>query len=57
VAKEVRETFWLAYSMFVAAFREVAEKLKIGELSAVRFPAGSFPPGLPFVRAHPARPP
>ncbi len=57
VAEEVRENFWLAYSMFVAAFREAAEKLKTGELSAARFPVGSFPPGLPFVRAHPARPP
>ena len=57
VAKEIRETFWLAYSMFVAAFREAAEKLKAGELSSVRFPVGSFPPGLPFVRAHPARSP
>ena len=57
VAKEVREILWLAYSMFVAAFREAAEKLKTVELSAVRFPVGSFPPGLPFVRAHPARPP
>jgi hypothetical protein len=52
VAKEVRETFWVAYSTFVAAFREAAEKLKIGDLS-VRFPIGSFPPGLPFVRALP----
>jgi len=37
VAKEVRETFWVAYSMFLAAFREAAEKLKTGNLSAVRF--------------------
>jgi hypothetical protein len=43
--------------MFVAAFREAAEKLKTGELSAVSFPVGSFPPGLPFVRVHPVRPP
>lgn len=56
VTKEVRETFWIAYSMFVAAFREAAEKLKAGDRSA-RFPVGSFPPGLPFVRAHPAQPP
>lgn len=52
VAKEVRETFWLMYSSFVAAFRDAAEKLKTGDLSA-RFPVGSFPPGLPFVRALP----
>jgi hypothetical protein len=50
VAKEIRETFWVAYSTFVAAFREAAEKLKAGDRSA-RFPLGSFPPGLPFVRA------
>lgn len=56
VEKEVRETFWLMYSSFVAAFREAAEELKTGNLSA-RFPVGSFPPGLPFVRAHPALPP
>src|SRR5689334_114082 len=53
VAKEVRETFWVSYSTFVAAFREAAERLKGGDRLA-RFPIGSFPPGLPFVRAHPA---
>ena len=35
--------------MFLAAFREAAEKLKAGDLKA-SFPLGSFPPGLPFVR-------
>ena len=45
VTKEIRKTLWLAYSMFVAAFREAAERLKAGELSLVRFPVGSFPPG------------
>ena len=56
VAKTVRQTFWVAYSTFVAAFREAADQLKAGDRSA-RFPVGSFPPGLPFVRAHPAMPP
>jgi hypothetical protein len=36
------------YAWFVAAFRSAAEKLKQGDREA-RFPAGSFPPGLPFV--------
>jgi hypothetical protein len=44
------------YSSFAAEFREAAEKLKTGNLPA-KFPVGSFPPGLPFVRAHPAVPP
>lgn len=42
VAKEARETFWLMYSTFVAAFRDAAEKLKTGDLS-VRFPGGLVP--------------
>jgi len=37
-----------AYALFVAAYREAVEKLRAGNLD-VRFPAGSFPPGLPFV--------
>ena len=39
--------FWEAYSLFYAAYREAAEKLKAGDLSAA-FPDGSFPPPLPF---------
>ena len=31
------------------SFREAAEHLKAGDRSA-RFPEGSFPPGLPFVK-------
>jgi hypothetical protein len=50
--KEILE----AYSAFVAAFREAAEKLKAGDRMA-RFPLGSFPPGLPFVGAYTAQPP
>ena len=38
-----------AYSRFVAAFRDAAEKLKAGDRT-VAFPDGSFPPAAPFVR-------
>ncbi len=37
-----------AYRHFVASFRDAAERLRAGDLSA-RFPPGSFPPALPFV--------
>ena len=55
-SKAVRQAFWEAYSTFVAAFREAAEKLKEGDRT-VRFPVGSFPPALPFVSVCPAMPP
>ncbi len=42
---ELRE----AYSRFVAAFRDAAEKLRAGD-RLVSFPEGSFPPALPFVQ-------
>jgi hypothetical protein len=48
--KAARKAMWEAYGWFVAAFREAADKLKEGDRSAA-FPAGSFPPGLPFVAA------
>jgi len=38
-----------AYALFLAAYREAAEKLRQGDRSN-RFPEGSFPPALPFVR-------
>jgi len=47
-SKSVREAFRTDYYSFLAAFREAAEKLKAGVLPVV-FPAGSFPPILPFV--------
>jgi len=47
-SKRVRDDFRAAYYAFVAAFREAAERLKAGILPVV-FPAGSFPPALPFV--------
>ena len=51
-----RKRFWEAYSAFVAAFREAADKLKAGDRTA-KFPLGSFPPALPFVTAYPSLPP
>jgi hypothetical protein len=46
--KKVRKALWEAYGLFVAAYREAAEKLRGGN-RGVAFPPGSFPPGLPFV--------
>jgi hypothetical protein len=48
--KKVRKVLWEAYGLFLAAFREAAEKLRAGDRSVV-FPPGSFPPRLPFVEA------
>ncbi len=48
-SQEIRRGMVEAYAWFVAAFREAAEKLRGGDRKA-RFPEGSFPPGLPFVR-------
>jgi hypothetical protein len=47
-SKAARKAFYEAYSWFVSLFRTAAETLKAGDRSAP-FPAGSFPPGLPFV--------
>jgi putative transposase len=38
----------VAYSVFLAAYRAAAERLRRGE-QGVAFPAGCFPPALPFV--------
>jgi hypothetical protein len=51
-SKAIRNGLREAYGPFLAAFRDAAELLKVGDRSA-RFPVGSFPPGLPFVRALP----
>jgi hypothetical protein len=51
-SKAVRNGLREMYGLFLAAFRDAAEQLKAGDRSA-RFPLGSFPPGLPFVRALP----
>ncbi len=48
--KSVRKGLYEAYGWFVAAYREAAAKLRSGDRS-VSFPAGSFPPRLPFVAA------
>jgi hypothetical protein len=51
-SKAIRDRLREAYGFFLAAFRDAAELLKAGDRSA-KFPVGSFPPGLPFVRALP----
>jgi len=51
-SRRVRRELYEAYHQFLGAFRDAAEKWKAGDRNA-RFPLGSFPPGLPFVRALP----
>jgi len=46
--REVRRQLETAYTIFVEAFRAASERLRAGDRDA-RFPAGSFPPALPFV--------
>jgi putative transposase len=48
VSQAVRREFRDLYALFVAAYREAAEKLRAGNRNA-HFPAGSFPPALQFV--------
>jgi hypothetical protein len=48
LTKTVRQELYTGYAWFVAAFREAAQKLRAGN-RAVSFPAGSFPPALPFM--------
>jgi hypothetical protein len=45
--KAVRDEFYAMYSWFVAVFQDAAGKLRLGDRTA-HFPAGSFPPALPF---------
>ncbi len=45
--RKVREQMWEAYAMFLASFRDAAEKWRAGDRTA-QFPAGSFPPAPPF---------
>ncbi len=47
-SKAVRRELWSAYALFVAAYRDAAEKLRAGARDLV-FPRGSFPPALQFV--------
>jgi REP element-mobilizing transposase RayT len=49
--KAVRLALWEAYATFVAAYRDAAEKLRTGGPDPPQFPAGCFPPALPFVGA------
>ena len=42
-----RQAIWEALSAVVAAYRDAADRLKQGNRS-VRFPEGTFPPGLPY---------
>ena len=53
--KAARRAMRDAYALFLAAYREAAEKLQKGNRSAL-FPEGSVPPALPFVRAELAPP-
>ncbi|HEY0556666.1 MAG TPA: transposase [Thermoanaerobaculia bacterium] len=46
--KAARKMFYGIYAEFVSAFRAAAEALRHGRRD-VSFPAGSFPPALPFV--------
>ena len=48
--KAMRRELWEAYAWFVAAYRDAAEKLRAGDRDPP-FPAGCFPPPLPFVGA------
>ncbi len=47
-SKAARKAFYEIYAAFVSAFREASERLRRGDHGAP-FPAGSFPPALPFV--------
>jgi len=47
-SREVRRRLREAYGSFVAAYRSAAERLRAGD-PAPPFPAGCFPPALPFV--------
>jgi hypothetical protein len=46
--KAARKMFYEIYAEFVSAFRAASEALRQGHRDA-SFPAGSFPPALPFV--------
>ena len=44
----VRKELYQTYTLFAQAYRKAAERLSSGDRT-VSFPAGSFPPPLPFV--------
>ncbi len=56
IKDRVREEYRRVREEIVSAYREAAKRLRAGERS-VAFPAGTFPPGLPFVPAVAARSP
>lgn len=47
-SRRVRRELYEAYGWFYAAYRQAAEKLRLGDCT-VTFPEGSFPPPRPFV--------
>jgi hypothetical protein len=47
VRKWVRKELYQTYTLFVQAYREAAELLRLGNRNA-QFPTGCFPPPLPF---------
>jgi hypothetical protein len=47
-SKAARQVFYEGFALFVAAYRTAAEKLRRGDPNPC-FPAGCFPPALPFV--------
>ena len=49
-SRKIRRDLYDGYKYFVAAFRDAAARLRAGE-SEVLFPAGCFPPALPWVSA------
>lgn len=48
VSKDARRRLTAAYREFLEAYRRAAERLKAGDRGAI-FPAGCFPPRLPFI--------
>jgi hypothetical protein len=47
-SRQARRELHEAYGWFYASYRQAAEKLRLGDLTAA-FPEGSFPPPRPFV--------
>ena len=50
-SRQERRRLWQAYAYFLGAYLDARENLRTGRLAA--FPAGAFPPSLPFVQAAP----
>lgn len=56
VRRRIRHRLETAYAEFVQSYRAASERLRAGDRNA-RFPAGSFPPALPFVAPSTGRAP